>query len=107
MWSSNEVENARVCLLMIGRRKAAVFPEPGRALVIRSLPAIIIGIACFCTGVGILYPASMRFFFNNGLKQASSNPLIAFTTLSPVTDTELFPLCIISLVEVNQAIISL
>lgn len=39
----------------IGKRKAAVFPDPVCAQAIRSLPAITIGTAYFCTGVGLLY----------------------------------------------------
>ena len=45
-------------LEMIGNKKAAVFPEPVWAQAIRSLPSIIIGTACFCTGVGLEYWAN-------------------------------------------------
>ena len=42
----------------IGKRKAAVLPEPVCAHAIRSLLPIMIGTACFCTGVGLLYCAN-------------------------------------------------
>ena len=38
-------------LLMMGRRKAAVFPDPVCAQAIRSLPAITVGREYLCTGV--------------------------------------------------------
>lgn len=47
-------------ILRMGRRKAAVFPEPVWAQAIRSRPPIMIGKAYFCTGVGLEYSASYR-----------------------------------------------
>ena len=44
--------------LRMGRRKAAVFPEPVWAQAMRSLLLRMMGMACFCTGVGLLYWAS-------------------------------------------------
>ena len=45
---------------MMGNKKAAVFPEPVCAHAIRSLCAIMIGTAYFCTGVGFMYCANYR-----------------------------------------------
>lgn len=42
----------------IGTRKAAVFPEPVWAQAMRSRRAIMMGIAYFCTGVGLSYRAN-------------------------------------------------
>jgi hypothetical protein len=40
----------------MGNRKAAVLPEPVRAITTRSAPVIAAGRALRCTGVGTLYP---------------------------------------------------
>ena len=60
---SPEPEGALVVMMrsMIGRRKAAVLPLPVWALAIRSLPAMMIGIPCFWTGVGTVYSALKTF----------------------------------------------
>jgi hypothetical protein len=42
----------------MGTAKAHVFPVPVWAQPIRSVPLSIIGIACSCIGVGIVYPSS-------------------------------------------------
>ena len=44
----------------MGRRKAAVFPEPVWAHAIKSLLAIMMGRAYFWTGVGLWYLADCR-----------------------------------------------
>ena len=48
-------------LLITGRRKAAVFPDPVWAQAIISFAARMLGIAHFWTGVGCLYPSVFRF----------------------------------------------
>ncbi|KAK1281637.1 hypothetical protein QJS10_CPB22g01149 [Acorus calamus] len=49
---------------MIGKQKAAVFPDPVWAQAIKSLPAISTGIAYRCTGVGFTYPHRLTFPFS-------------------------------------------
>uniref|UniRef100_A0A0A9DNM5 Uncharacterized protein n=1 Tax=Arundo donax TaxID=35708 RepID=A0A0A9DNM5_ARUDO len=45
----------RIMPLMMGKQKAAVFPDPVCAHAMRSRPASEIGMACRCTGVGRTY----------------------------------------------------
>lgn len=62
-----------------------VFPEPVWAQPMRSLPDIIIGIACFWIGVGFLYPALNIFSTTYFLKSAVSKLSIARGAFSPLT----------------------
>ena len=53
-------------LWMIGRRNAAVLPEPVIELATTSFPDEMTGIVCCCIGVGLIYPTSL-IAFNRGL----------------------------------------
>ena len=75
---------------MMGSKKAAVFPDPVCAQAIKSLPAMMMGIAFFCTGVGTLYPDLVTFSINNGLRPAAANWVISLGLFSPVTATGMF-----------------
>jgi hypothetical protein len=47
---------------MIGRRNAAVLPEPVIELATTSFPDEMTGIVCCCIGVGLIYPTSLIAF---------------------------------------------
>merc|ERR1719234_1905627 len=82
-----ESASASISRWMIGRRKAAVLPEPVWAQAIMSLEAMMIGMPFFCTGVGFLYPDFVTFSTRMGLRPAPVKLLMALGLLSPVTDT--------------------
>merc|ERR1719234_965316 len=76
-----ESASASISRWMMGRRKAAVLPEPVWA------QAMIMGMPFFCTGVGFLYPDLVTFSTRIGRSPAPVKLLIALGLLSPVTDT--------------------
>ncbi|WVZ60931.1 hypothetical protein U9M48_010885, partial [Paspalum notatum var. saurae] len=61
--------------LMIGKQKAAVFPDPVCAQAMRSRPAMEIGMACRCTGVGFTYLHLRMFSFTASPKSISAKVL--------------------------------
>jgi len=68
---------------IMGKRNAAVFPEPVCAVAIISRPLSTIGIEFFCTGVGLLYPAAIKFLNSWECNPDSSQLLMAGGTSSP------------------------
>lgn len=77
----------RYVLPTVGRRNAAVFPDPVWAQAIKSRPASEIGMACFCTGVGLSYFARRTLFIREGAKSSSANELHPSGTSAPLTST--------------------
>lgn len=73
----------------IGKRNAAVLPDPVCAHAITSRPAIIMGIACFCIGVGFVYLDFCTFSNKNGRKPDSSKFCIGVGIFSPDTFTSI------------------
>ena len=67
----------------IGRRKAAVLPEPVWAQPMRSLLAFTIGMAYFWMGVGFLYPDLSMFSRRMSRRLASLKVSIFFGGFSP------------------------
>mmetsp|Transcript_10503 Transcript_10503/g.44686 ORF Transcript_10503/g.44686 Transcript_10503/m.44686 type:complete len:252 (+) Transcript_10503:1011-1766(+) len=61
---------------MMGKQNAAVFPDPVCAHAIRSLRAMEMGIAYFCTGVGFLNLHRSMFLFTAAPKSMSWNVLM-------------------------------
>merc|ERR1740129_1245942 len=74
----------------MGRRKAAVFPEPVWAQDMRSRPDMMMGRQSFCTGVGTLYPDLVMFSKRRGLRPAEEKDLMPPGGFSPVTLTGMF-----------------
>jgi len=72
---------------MMGRRKAAVFPEPVCAQLIRSRLLPTIGIEYFCTGVGFLYPASLMFLISLSSKRDSGQAVMCAGQSLPEVST--------------------
>lgn len=68
----------------MGRRKAAVLPDPVWAQPIRSLLASTQEMACFWMGVGLAYPDLAMFSSRSLRRLASSKVATGFGTLSPV-----------------------
>mmetsp|Transcript_72801 Transcript_72801/g.236491 ORF Transcript_72801/g.236491 Transcript_72801/m.236491 type:complete len:273 (-) Transcript_72801:608-1426(-) len=54
--SARALGPTRMAVAMIGVRNAAVLPLPVCALTMTSVHSRAAGMACFCTGVGVLYP---------------------------------------------------
>ena len=71
--------------IMLNFSQPTVFPDPVWAQAIKSRLAIIIGIACFCTGVGFVYPDFVTFSKTNGRRPEDPKELIAAGMFSPVT----------------------
>ena len=64
-----------------------VFPDPVCAQAMTSLPAMMVGIAYFWTGVGLLYLAFFTFKRHCSVNWAWSNDWIGLTGSLPVTST--------------------
>jgi hypothetical protein len=72
-------------ILIIGIKKAAVFPEPVWAQAIRSRLAKITGMACFWMGVGTVYLDFTIFCLTKSRKLALSNVVMGGGISVPVT----------------------
>merc|ERR1719234_2576522 len=82
-----ESASASIRRWMMGKRKAAVLPEPVWAHAIMSLEAKTIGMPFFWIGVGLLEPDLVTFSTRIGRRPAPVKLLMALGLLSPVTDT--------------------
>lgn len=78
IWLSSRLQSMLLLRMLckIGRRKAAVLPDPVWAQAIKSRPLIITGIVCFWTGVGVVYLAFAMLSNSSFRKLASENDSI-------------------------------
>ena len=75
---------------MMGKRKAAVLPEPVWAQAIKSRDAITMGMAFFWTGVGLSYLQLLMFLSICDRRPLASKDSMGLTGFSPDTLTGTF-----------------